>query len=76
MKIISQFLKNPDPAHWTAVKKIFRYLKKTAKKKLRFKKSEKNINLTAYCNADWTENPDTKKNITAYYTFIKSSAVS
>ena len=49
--VVSKFCSNPTEAHRTAVKRIFRYLKKTMNLALKYCKDEKLI--TGFSDADW-----------------------
>ncbi|KAJ2930461.1 hypothetical protein H1R20_g6639, partial [Candolleomyces eurysporus] len=59
---LAQFTKNPQPKHWTAVKRIFRYLKGTKDLRLTFggPEQEWTTEITTYCDADWASNADRK----------------
>ncbi|KRY05762.1 Retrovirus-related Pol polyprotein from transposon TNT 1-94, partial [Trichinella britovi] len=48
--IVSRFSDNPGKAHWTAVKRIFRYLKYTKTAKLVYRRTENA--LTVYSDSD------------------------
>ena len=52
---LAQFTSVPKPKHWTAVKRIFRYLKSTKNYKLTYGGSDELLNeeLNIYCDADW-----------------------
>lgn len=48
---LSRFSKNFGQSHWTAIKRIFRYLRQTSAMKLVFKKTDND--LTGYSDSDW-----------------------
>ena len=51
-----QFTLNPKPIHWTAVKRVFHYLKHTKNAKLTYGGEDAKINnmeLNFFCDADW-----------------------
>lgn len=50
-------MKNPTDAHWTAVKRILRYVKGTSTCGLLLKMSTSSI-LSAFSDADWARCPD------------------
>src|SRR5260221_6441259 len=51
---LAQFTQNPGPAHWTALKRILRYLKSTAQCGLLFQPRDSDLtNLEIYSDADW-----------------------
>lgn len=57
VKTLSRFNKNPTVAHWTAVKRIFRYLQGTKELKLVYTQ-DGNEKITGYCDADWASDFD------------------
>ena len=50
VQTVSRFAKNPGPAHWEAVRRVFRYLKGTSELWLSFGGVQKE--LTRYADAD------------------------
>ena len=74
---LAQFTSNPKAMHWTAVKRIFRYLKQTKNAKLTYGGNDAEINnteLNFFCDADWGNGPD-RKSISGYVTIIAGGAV-
>lgn len=73
---LAQYTKNPQPVHWTAVKRIFRYLKGTRNYALTYGGSEDELNedLNIYCDADWASDAD-RKSISGYVFKIAGGAV-
>ena len=57
---ICQFLHSPTSAHWTAVKRILRYLKYTSSLGLKFVKSDSTL-VSAFSDADWAGCPDDRR---------------
>ncbi|KAK9703101.1 Reverse transcriptase (RNA-dependent DNA polymerase) [Popillia japonica] len=53
----------PERRHWTAVKRIFRYLRGTTNLKLEFRKDKEQF-LEAYSDADWANELDDRRSIT------------
>lgn len=49
---LSRFNKNPTTAHWSEVKRIFRYLQGTKDLKLLYTR-DGDEKITGYCDADW-----------------------
>jgi hypothetical protein len=47
---VARFCEKPRNSHWTAVKKIFRYLQGTVNDKLKFTKNSESI--VGYCDSD------------------------
>ena len=60
---LAQFTSNPKTMHWTAVKRIFRYLKGTRDFALTYGGKDSEIwneDLHIYCDADWASSHDRK----------------
>lgn len=70
---VSQYCSNPGRGHWTAVKRIFRYLKGTRNYALEYKGSG---HLVGYSDADWAGNVDDRRSTTGYTFLIAGGAVS
>jgi len=60
---LGRFTANPGKAHWTALKRVFRYLKGTKNYKLLYS-SKGNTNFIGYSDADWAGDVDTRHSIT------------
>lgn len=67
---VSHFVNDPGKAHWTAAKRILRYLKGTKKMKLTYN-GRCNGSFVGYCDADWGNDTDTRRSITGYV-FLQS----
>lgn len=72
---VSRYNKNPGPGHWTAVKRIFRYLKGTASKKLVFRKTGSFIPL-GYCDSNWGNDLDDGRSTSGYVFLLGGCSVS
>ncbi|KAF5471906.1 hypothetical protein F2P56_008669 [Juglans regia] len=70
---LCQFMHNPREPHWTAVKRVLRYLKGTIDYGLYF--SPVAINLQAYCDSDWAGNPDDRRSTTGYGIFLGQNLI-
>ena len=70
---LSKFLANPGFIHWTAAKRVLRYLRGTVDYRLSFRKSEK-IALFGYCDADWSSDRDDRKSVSGYCFFVNSES--
>ena len=57
---VSKFNANPDVAHLTAVKRIFRYLKGTVNLALKYEQSDSGA-LIGYADADWAGDQDDRR---------------
>lgn len=62
---VSRFNAEHCDTHWTAVKRIFRYLRGTTDLKLRYEKT-KSGRLTAYSDADWASEIDRRRSCSGY----------
>ena len=74
---LAQFTSNPKSVHWTAIKKIFRYLKYMKNANLTYGGNDakiKNTELNFFCDADWG-NGLNWKSISGYVTIIARGAV-
>lgn len=63
--VVSQFSNNPNETHWTAVKRIFRYLKGTTKYKLEYSADGSN-EVVGFSDADWANNEENRRSISGY----------
>jgi hypothetical protein len=50
--MVTRFTESPQVVHWTAVKRIFRYLQGTKSHGVRFKSSG-NVDFECYSDVDW-----------------------
>src|SRR4051812_34796089 len=76
----AQFTTSFDISHWTAVKKILRYINGTKNFGLTLggesNNKNKEINLTAYCDADWAGDVDDRRSTTGYLFFLNNHLIS
>ena len=71
---VSQFMQQPLVAHFTAVKRILRYLKGTLHFGLNY--TQGSLDLTAYSDADWADDPNDRRSMTGQLVFLGSNPVS
>jgi hypothetical protein len=85
VQALSQFNTKHTQTHWTAVKRVFRYLKGTANYGITYGGSRHgielktyfdNIRLEGFSDADWGANPDDRRSISGYTFLIGNGAVS
>jgi hypothetical protein len=62
---VAQFMSDPQPAHCAAVKRILRYLRGTTNYQLSYG-PDNDSRITAYCDADFANDPDTRKSISGF----------
>ena len=72
---IARFCSNPTKEHWTATRRIFRYLRGTANCGLLYKKTDSDA-LVGYSDADWGGDPDDLKSTSGYCFQIGGTLVS
>ena len=75
--VLSRFSSNPGPEHWTAVTRVFRYLKGTKDYKLTYAPDPKSKSLfTTYCDADYGGDPDNMRSTSGYVVKMGTGAIS
>lgn len=72
--VLSRFSNDPGQSHWSAVKRVFLYLKGTADKTLSF--SKHNDNLIGYSDSDWANDKDDRRSTTGYIFCNAGGAIS
>ena len=72
---VCQFLHAPSTVHWTAVKRILRYLKFTMGLGIKIVKSPSML-VSAYSDADWAGCPDDRRSTGGFAVFLGSNLVS
>ncbi len=77
---LAQYTSNPKALHWTAVKRIFRYLKYTKHFALTYGGDNDedilNTELNIFCDADWANDTSDRKSISGYVVTMAGGAVS
>ncbi|UYV79406.1 hypothetical protein LAZ67_17002496, partial [Cordylochernes scorpioides] len=73
---VSQFMNNPGPSHWTAVKKIFGYLKATKNIGICFGGSSCTTSLIGFSDADFAGDLDTRKSTTGFVFMLNNGPIS
>jgi Reverse transcriptase (RNA-dependent DNA polymerase) len=74
---LAQFTSDPKSLHWTAVKRIFRYLKYTKNHALIYGGDDdiENTDLNFFCDADWGNDASDRKSISGYVVIMAGGAV-
>ena len=76
VQTLSQFTTNPGPAHWTALKRVFRYLAGTRDLRITYGPADyTEIRFTGYSDADFAANPDDRKSISGYVFYLAGGAI-
>ena len=75
---LAQFTQNPRQIHWTAVKRVFRYLKYTRTHKLTYGGDDDllNTDFNIFCDADWASDASDRKSVSGYVITMAGGAVS
>ena len=74
VSVVSRYAANPHDSHWTAVKRIFRYLRGTVSLKLVFRGPLQP--LSGYTDSDYIGDPDTRRSTSGYTFNLGSAAIS
>ncbi|OIW12051.1 hypothetical protein TanjilG_24475 [Lupinus angustifolius] len=74
---VCQYMSNPLEHHWTAVKRILRYLQGslTLGIQLRPASPHCSLSITAFCDADWASDPDDRKSVSGACLFVGPNIV-
>jgi hypothetical protein len=75
VQTLSQFMSNPSPAHWSAVKRIFRYLNGMRNLGIIYSKGGE-VESLAYLDVDWGANMIDRKSISGYVFQMANSPIS
>lgn len=72
---LSKFNECFDNTHWSAVKRVFRYLKGTKNATLVFKKNNDGLQIKGFCDADYAGDTTDRRSCTGYV-FMQQGAIS
>lgn len=72
---VCQFMHSPTDVHWSAVKRILRYLKNTVHHGLFFSRSSR-LHLEAFSDADWAGCVDDRRSTGGFAIFLGTNLVS
>lgn len=70
---VSRFLNNPGPEHWTAVKRILRYLQGSKDKGIKYRADD--VKLSVYSDSDFAGDIDTRRSTTGYVSVLSNGPV-
>lgn len=74
VSVVSRYASNPNPRHWQAVKRIFRYIRGTLSLQLTYR--GKLSNLEGYTDADCAGDYDTRRSTSGYIFNVGNGAIS
>ncbi|XP_068466472.1 uncharacterized mitochondrial protein AtMg00810-like [Phaseolus vulgaris] len=72
---VCQFMHNPQLPHWTAVKRILRYLASTTTQGLRLCPSP-SYSVEAFSDSDWATDLDDRKSVSGYCIYVGRNLIS
>lgn len=72
---LSQFMHAPSENHWTALKRVLRYLKGTIYHGL-FLKKKSNFTISAFSDSDWGGDRDTGRSTSGYVIYLGGNPIS
>ena len=72
---VARFCANPTKEHWTAVKRILRYLNGTIKLGLLYREST-SVKIAGYTDADWAGDVGDRKSTSGYMFLLGGAAIS
>jgi hypothetical protein len=73
---VAKFSENPSPIHWTAVKRILRYLKGTAHYGITYTRDGSNFDVQGFVDSDWAGDTDTRRSTAGYVFTVLGGPVS
>jgi hypothetical protein len=76
MLLLSQFCSNPEPRHFTAAKRVLRYLKGTKSLRLHYGGAKRHEPLTGLTDADWANNRADRISVSGYVWFLAGGPIS
>jgi hypothetical protein len=73
---LSQYTSNPSPEHWTAIKRVFRYLKGAQSSGIIYRTSDESTEPVGYSDADWGGNSDDRKSNSGHIFMLAGGPIS
>lgn len=73
---LSRFNNNHAEVHWTALKRVLRYLKGTIDAKIRYDRSSGSGEMLAFSDADWGADADKRRSCTGFVVCMMGGAIS
>jgi hypothetical protein len=75
VNIVCQFLHAPTTVHWTAVKRILRYIKLSTKLGIKIRRSDSTL-VSAFPEEDWVGSIDDRRSTRGFAVFLGSNLIS
>ena len=75
VSLLARCVQNPHWIHWKAARRVLGYLKKTIDFSLVFPRSESELKVYAWCDADWAGDPITRRSTDGIAVFVGESLV-
>ena len=72
---VAKFTSNPCQSHWTAVKRIFRYLSGTVNLGISYHGSSTDLTIRGYCDADYADDHDDRKSRAGYLFLLANGSI-
>lgn len=72
--ILSRFMQKPLLPHWNAAIRVVRYLKGCPGQGI-FLDSKPSLQISAYCDSDWSSCPTSRRSISGYIVFLGASPI-
>jgi hypothetical protein len=78
VNMLSRHMSKPGITHLNAAKRVLRYLQGTKSYGLHYQNNftQREVNLTGYCDSDWAGDVEDRKSTTGYCVFINNNIVS
>ncbi len=72
---LAQFMSNSTDDHWTALKRILRYLNETKELSILYKKASESLILKAWIDSSWGENSNDSRSTHDHLLFMKNESI-
>ncbi|XP_031261156.1 secreted RxLR effector protein 161-like [Pistacia vera] len=76
ISLLSRFMANPSSDHWTALKRVLRYINGTLNVGLNFYKRHNTLDLVGFVDSDFAGDKDIRKSTTSYYFTLGGNCIS
>jgi hypothetical protein len=74
---LCQYMHSPTTTHWTAAKRVLRYLKGSLSHGLSYTRSSAGpLHLQAFCDSDWAGSPDDRRSTSGFGVYLGNCLVS